>query len=91
VHRPAQRQRDRSQPVTSGTRLRCATSAPALTSAGVHEPSIASTLSRVIRRVVLFATVFGSVLSSSRTSWTFFFSPSTVMPPAALTSSTACW
>ena len=78
-----------SQPATSGTLRRSATNAPAFTSAGVHEPSIAVALSREIRVSVLLATTLGSVLSSRITSFTGIFLPPMLMPPALLTSFTA--
>jgi hypothetical protein len=62
-----------SQAVTIGIFARSATSAPALTSAGVHEPSIATTWSREMSVSVFEAVVLGSVLSSWRMSFTVFF------------------
>src|SRR5882724_3508224 len=51
-----------SQAVTIGTRCRSATSAPALTSAGVQEPSSATAWSREISVSTLLALTLASVL-----------------------------
>jgi hypothetical protein len=80
-----------AQPVTIGTRLRSATTAPAFTSAGVQEPSSAVTWSRLISVSVFAEVVLGSVLSSSSTSRTLRRASPTWTPPARFASSTACW
>jgi hypothetical protein len=80
-----------AQAVTIGTLFRSAIRAPGSTKESVQDPSSASTCSSVISLVTLFTVTFGSVLSSSRVSSTFRLDPPTWMPPAAFTSSTACW
>src|SRR5580693_6728242 len=71
--------------VTIGTPLRSAISAPGTTRVLVQEPSSAVTWSWVMSCWTFVVVVFGSVWSSRMMSFTSCFTPSTEMPPLALT------